>query len=652
MPGPATRCVAQTNSLRARPTAGLATFFRAELRREHLRVTASSLEQQHARSASRPRIPHFPVIQRATGEFPGEAEHVPICTILARCHSWRCFQGSRGFATKRQRLDEYDSYEATVDPKRVPADFGRVPIHLQAAGELKETVTLAGRMRLANPNFWMRCSTAVKDLSGGFRAKELVSILNAYAKAGYRDAPLFHHLAQFIALQAHDCRASDLAVCLQAFARLGIRHESLFDILAWQCIRRIDELGPRGIATVAAAYGGVRHSHDGLFNNLAAHAEAQAETFCNIDLVQLLWGCARVGYRHSGLLERCADQLIHRVPTCTVLETLTAAEAFASLGFYRANLVSCLSEFFLCKIHSVPLRCLPTLLQTFTSFDKLLGPSGGPPGGPSALTANAALYRAALPTVARQAHCFSLSELAAVDSALRSVGLTHDLLARALQQLLPQQAPHLSPQECVEMLHQTAARCADEKDHAVAAAVGALFSTSDKLWALPDVSVLRLLEALKELKCLQALVVCASLVFGEEQGVGKKRRLGGAELLVAQRVLLEAFPLGGKFWRHAGKATSSDEIGHSRCISGRVEPQFTSCVPAQRHSLLRTATVGWRILGSRLTARSALQEWNMQQTRKSFAAKAKQINQVSPCSRRRLSMPPSPLPPLMLHQTL
>ncbi|KAL8276044.1 hypothetical protein Esti_000038 [Eimeria stiedai] len=458
---------------------------------------------------------------------------------------WRWLEGSRCFATKRQRLDEYDVHEATLNPRRVPADFGKIPIHLQSAGELKETIVTAGRLRLTNPNFWMRCSSAVRDLVGAFRMRELAAIVNAYAKAGFRDAALFDHLAQPLALQAHDGRASDLAVCLQAFARLGIAHELLFDLLALQCIRKIEDLGPRGVATVAAAYGGVGLVNTRLFDKLSEQAQQQASAFCNLELTQLLWGFSRVGYRDAQLLDCWADQLMQRLTTCTGLEVLTAAEAFVTLGFHRADLVSSVSAFLLRRVQELPVRRLPMLLQTFVAFDRLACTTGGQRSVP--LAANAALYKAVLPALARQAACFSVTELAAVDSALRSVGLTHEMLTGALQQVLHQHASQLSPDDCVGVLQEAAARGADSKDQAVAAATRILFGATQGLDWLAAPSLLRALEALKDVQHLQALAVCADFIFSRPLASGSGTRLEGAELLVAQRVLLQAFPSKGAF---------------------------------------------------------------------------------------------------------
>ncbi|OEH76326.1 hypothetical protein cyc_00586 [Cyclospora cayetanensis] len=475
---------------------------------------------------------------------------------------WRRLQilRTRSFATKRQRLDEYDCYEKTLDPRRVPASFGRIPIHLQSAGELRDSVKTAGCLRLSNPNFWLRCSSAVRDVAEGYRAREIVAILNAYAKAGYRDVSLFHHLARLLALQATDCRASDLAVALQAFARLNIPNKSFFDLLALQCISKADELGPRGIATVAAAYGGMQHPQHQLFSTLAQHVQARAEAFCSIDLSQLLWGCARVAFHNAPMLDCCADHLVQRLPTCTVLEALTAAEAFATLRFYRADFVAASSAFFRGKLPSIPVRSLPRLLRTFTTFDKLARPEDSRLDGQIVkedaappLSANAALYRAALPALARHALCFSVSELSAVDWALRSVGLRHDLLTRVLQQLLQQQTAELSAPQCAEMLQQAAAQELDGTDQAAAAAVAALLEPPNTLLSeLPPAAVIRTLDALERLQCHEELALCARLLFGEHAiddtaaPSSSESVLKEPELLVAQRILLSVFPSEGK----------------------------------------------------------------------------------------------------------
>lgn len=469
---------------------------------------------------------------------------------------WRCLRSARGFATKRKRLDEYDSYEATVDPRKVPADFCRVPIHFQSAGELKDTVTMAGRMRLTNPNFWMRCSSALKDHSRAFRARELVAILNAYGKAGYRDVYLFNCFSQLVALQAHDCRASDLAVALQAFARLNIHNRPFFDLLALQCIRKMEELGPRGIAIAAAAYGGVQHPHPLLFSRLCEHTKAKIETFCNTDLVQVLWACSRVSYRHLEMLNRCADQLISRLATCTVAEILSAAQAFASLGFYRADLVGSFSSFLKSKICCVPVRSLPLLLEAFTSFDRLARAQSAEhrkslsthqKGTADSTSDNADLYRTALPAIARAAICFSLSELASVDSALHSVGLRHDLLTRALQQVLQQQGPYLTPGECVDILVQVASRGGTGDNVAAAVAIRGLLSSPEKVCSLPDASILQIFRSLEKLRCSDSLAVLAGISFVNSGSGCKRCHLRGAELLVAQRILLQYFSSAGNY---------------------------------------------------------------------------------------------------------
>ncbi|CDI85284.1 Chromosome III, complete sequence, related [Eimeria praecox] len=519
------------------------------------RVSLSALYGLHQQQPSADKTPQR-TCAAAVPAFIDASEHEGPCNVRIRCpYEGRLRVGVRGFATKRQRLDEYDSYEVTIDPQKVPHDFCRVPIHMQSAGELKDTVTVAGRMRLCNPNFWLRCSSAVRDLSECFRSREIVAILNAYAKAGYRDASLFGHLGQLLVLQAHDCRVSDLAVAVQAFARLNIPNSSFFDLLAVQCIRKINELGPRGVATVAAAYGGVKHPHLLLFGRLAQEVEAKAEAFCNIDLIQTLWGCSRVSYRHSKMLHRCADQIIHRLSTCTVTEALTAAEAFAALSFYRVDLVGSLSSFFKCRIRNLPVRSLPLLLQTFTTFDRLASPRADLPqgrlsalqeGNSELLTNSVALYRAALPVIARAAICFSMTELSAVDSALRSVGLSHDLLTRALQQELQQRGPHLTPLECAQILRQVASRGGDGDDAAAAAAVRALLSSPSILVSLPGMTFIQVLEDLKDLHCHGALAVIASYIYGDRCTAHDKGLLGGAELLVVQRILLQCFSTAGK----------------------------------------------------------------------------------------------------------
>lgn len=529
-------------------------------RRKLHRLSVSALyalQHQQPPTDSSPRTASATAV-RPFLEAPG---HKNLWGIRSSCPHGERLRGIRGFATKRLRLDEYDSYEMTIDPQKVPSGFCRVPIHMQSAGELKDTIILAGRIRLRNPNFWLRCSSAVRDMSEGFRAREIVAILNAYAKARYRDASLFSRLGKLLALQAHDCRASDLAVALQSFARLNISNSSLFDILAVQCIRKIDELGARGIATVAAAYGGVNHPHPLLFGELAQQVEAQAETFCSIDIIQTLWACARVSYRHSKMLHRCADQILHQLATCTVTEALTAAEAFADLSFFRADLVGSLSTFFKYRIRSVPVRSLPLLVRTFTSFDRLANPfadsAQGLPrkmqeGNAEPPTNNAALYRAALPAIARAAICFSLTELSAVDSALRSVGLSHDPLARALRQELKQRGPHLTPLKCAEILHQVASRGGDGSDAAAVVAVRTLLASPSALGSLPGTTVVQVLKDLKDLHCLGALAIAASFIYGDSSPSQEERLLGGAELLAVQRILLQCFSSAGKifnsFW--------------------------------------------------------------------------------------------------------
>lgn len=466
------------------------------------------------------------------------------------------------FSTKRVRLDEYDVYEATANPNVVPSDFVRVPIHLQSAGELVETIATAGRLRLGNANFWKRCSAAVRDLMSAFRVKELVTIVNAYAKARYCDVDLLDDVAKYVTLLAYDCRVSDIAVCLQAFARLSLLNKPLFELLGLQCLHRIEELGPRGVATIASSFGGVRLPHPRLFAAISNHVISQAESYSCLDLVQVLWAFSQVEYRNTEAMERIAAQLVLRIRTCSVLEALTAAQACSQLQYRHGELVDTLLAFFLQNIREVRLQYLPAVITVFSAFDRIGDSCEHGRDVLHKTLSGASLYLAAGQRVAQNASWFSVDELASAAGALRSIGLEHEHLTVALRQLVPLRVAQLTTEECVDILQSAASRGADNCDPVVFEALKRLFSDAENPeWVDPlklsDLSVLRLLQCFYDLKRLDALAASfelafpevasrrkAGLVEGETPSLpsnGASRRLPFPEVLVAQRVMLQAF---------------------------------------------------------------------------------------------------------------
>lgn len=416
---------------------------------------------------------------------------VPCCLVMSQNnlsagpppYPCACLVVLRSFAKKRVKLSEYEEYEQTFNPSRIPKDFVRVPLHHQSAGELLESIVTAGQLRLQNPNFWRRCTTAVVDLANGFRVRELVSIINAYAKAKSKDEALFRCLAKHIACQAADCRASDLAVAVQAYARMAIRHEALFSVLALHIREKLPALSSRGVAMVMWSYGRLGMHHESLFETVMRQIVDTVETYSPLDVTQILSAMSSLMYRHaSGLCSLCI-QIRTQLKNFSVTELLVCTHALSQLRYCDEELAAALQTFYIQNLRALPLPELPPLLHAMTRLERCSDSSSsflyrssvdGSAGevarsakassaaktAPASCTDTAAtvlpnfstLYRLLTKAIVVHIRFYSLLEIERVRTALAEVDLTDDLLNAAASQVIPFKINTLTTEEKVSLL--------------------------------------------------------------------------------------------------------------------------------------------------------------------------------------------------------
>ncbi|KEP66868.1 UNVERIFIED_CONTAM: hypothetical protein HHA_271240 [Hammondia hammondi] len=375
-------------------------------------------------------------ISRSPFDQPAIVPHLRGPHLMSAC---RCF------AKKRVRLSEYDEYEQSTHPSRVPITFVNVPIHHQSASELVDTVVVAGRLRLKNPNFWRRCTTAVTDLVCGFRVRELVAIVNAYAKARYRDEQLFSCLAKAIGRQVSQCRPSDIAVAAQAFARMNIRECDFMDVLGGEASRRLHEMGPRGIAMLAWSYGRLGIFHDALFGGIFRELLDNVDAFSSLDLTQVIWAFGELKVSDVAVLSRICDKLQSHLPHQTLSESLICTHALPRILFFDHDVLSELRSLYVQRLRELPLAELPLLLHTFARLDRQCAPHERPP--PSTR-----LHQLLVKAILNNVSYYKPADIERARSSLAAAEMADDFLDDVVSFVLPSQIRAMTVQDKIGLL--------------------------------------------------------------------------------------------------------------------------------------------------------------------------------------------------------
>nr|CEL67774.1 TPA: hypothetical protein BN1204_035620 [Neospora caninum Liverpool] len=365
--------------------------------------------------------------------------------VVPQIHVHHLLSPFRCFAKKRMRLSEYDEYENSTHPSRVPLTFVNVPIHHQSASELVDTVVVAGQLRLKNPNFWRRCTTAVTDLVCGFRVRELVAILNAYAKARYRDEHLFSCLAKAIARQASQCRPSDIAVAAQAFARMNIKECAFMDVVGGEASRRLHEMGPRGIAMLAWSYGRLGISHEALLAGIFHEILENVDAFASLDLTQVIWAFGELNIRDVAVLSRICDKLRSHLSQQTLSESLICTHALSKILFFDHEVLSELRSLYVQRLRELPLAELPLLLHTFVRLDRQCAPHERPP--PSTR-----LHRLLVKAILNNVSFYRPTDIERARASLAAAELADDFLDDVASFVLPSQIRAMTVDDKVALL--------------------------------------------------------------------------------------------------------------------------------------------------------------------------------------------------------
>ncbi|CEL98031.1 unnamed protein product [Vitrella brassicaformis CCMP3155] len=273
----------------------------------------------------------------------------------------------RSFAKKRERLSEYDKYEQTVNPQRIPYQtFVRTPIHHMEAGQLIDTIETAGQLTLSNRNFWKRCSTALMDLASSLKTKELARAVIGFSKGSHADPKLFNVLSKYIALKATELTHTDMAVIVAGYGRLGIRHEPLFDVLAQELLHRLPHMAAKGVASVAFHYAKVDIYRKHLFDAVAREVIDKSNTYPPQELCQVAWAFSRLNIVDEALVNVIAEEVKLGILHFSVPEVVAIAESLSRLGCHQRDLAMTLEEHLATRLLELPLDHIPSLLSSFS----------------------------------------------------------------------------------------------------------------------------------------------------------------------------------------------------------------------------------------------------------------------------------------------
>lgn len=376
---------------------------------------------------------------------------------------------SRYFANSLGRkIGDYEEFDGILNIEklkqlRIKKEFMEVPIHHQTSSELVKTVQRAAELQIKNPNLWSRCSTAIIDLVPSFKSKDLATIVNAYAKVGYRDQKLFKILARRIALNLEDARPVDLTIFLRSYSSLGIAHPALYELLCDELPDRMPLLSSRGISLVLESLAASNKQCPEVLKAALIQIESRGVSFDPFELINcarsiltlrknaVLYSLANYNntleyaenscpaslVQHAG--ELFADCMMRRVANFDPGQVIIMCGLLADLGqSHQESVLRAVEHVIATRALDLSPHDLPGCLQTLSKFN------------PEQVSLHA--LRRVAHAVSRHAHVLSPESVALAVEYIHRSGHSDDTLTNIAGTLLPQRLQEVSFAERTALL--------------------------------------------------------------------------------------------------------------------------------------------------------------------------------------------------------
>eukprot|EP00929_Paragymnodinium_shiwhaense_P101562 TRINITY_DN64724_c0_g1_i1.p1 TRINITY_DN64724_c0_g1~~TRINITY_DN64724_c0_g1_i1.p1 ORF type:complete len:770 (-),score=118.97 TRINITY_DN64724_c0_g1_i1:243-2552(-) len=369
---------------------------------------------------------------------------------------------SRGFAKKRTRLDEYDAHEGGVRFKLwkevsergdgfYPMMFQDMPL-----GKVVETLDVAVRLDVMNPNFWRRASMAAEDFASAMSASQVSITCNAFGRVAWTQSGLVESLAGPVIKHARAFRHSDLAIIVRAMVRMKSKRPTVFAALA-QAATEHSRLDSKGYLIILESFAAVSYRSEVFLQHLSKWAaggglrrtpEGQAIAFANAfsSLVS-----RTDAHLDDELLAALGQRLEDIVTKLEVPAQVSLAIAAAKLNLSHSGLVEKLEKELHTDLYKVHLNSLVPLLDSLAKLYANLesqGDSGllGSKVRTELLTQITGRLARQLPLLRPQDACRALQ-------ALDLLGVIDPDFLSIVAQLVPVRLSAWAPKQLADLLH-------------------------------------------------------------------------------------------------------------------------------------------------------------------------------------------------------
>ncbi|CAJ1370853.1 unnamed protein product, partial [Effrenium voratum] len=287
---------------------------------------------------------------------------------------WRVL-GARHFAKRRQRLDEYEHYDRPLSSKawkrlKSEGSFFEYSFQDMTAGEVSETLFLASKMSLENPDFWSRGSLALQDLASAMTPRQLTAACWAFGAVRWHD-PAFSQLSSCLVQHAATMQATHLATVAQAFARMKLRSGPVLQALssAAEEATASGKLNGKGLAMIAGAFAELEFRCPRFLRTLDAWA-VDGVLGMRLDVCLDLFSSLALltEYQSPGraAAKELAETLALKVRELEASQLHTATLAMGKLRIDQPEVIRAFQKEILAELNSLHANSLPPVLESFS----------------------------------------------------------------------------------------------------------------------------------------------------------------------------------------------------------------------------------------------------------------------------------------------
>lgn len=208
---------------------------------------------------------------------------------------------------------------------------------------------------------WDGIAAVAAKRADSFKAQELANVLWAHGAIGRRDTQLFDAAVRAAAARLQEFQVREVVNIVWSCAKVGHKDAAFLDEAAPWLADRVADFGSQDVGNLLWALGKLRPlglAQAALVQGLGQQVVAQQEALVGQakpqELVNVLWGCARLRHSPPPLLAALLDALTQRCKDLPPQSVANGLWACAALGQRHEAFLDAALAAATCHLHSAP----------------------------------------------------------------------------------------------------------------------------------------------------------------------------------------------------------------------------------------------------------------------------------------------------------